>query len=102
MAGCGCGASKADVQKMRLTFDTELPIGSSESQVVKFLDGRHISHGEPLDAPDPKHRGLRQLGTTITNYWGSEPTLYVNFYFDTSGKLVESTVSNACGRPEGY
>ena len=102
MSGCGCGASKADVQKMRRMLDGQLPNGSSQSQVVKFLEEKHISPGKLVDAEDPKHRGLRQLGATATNFLGSEPTMWIEFYFDGSGILVDSTITNSCGPPDGY
>jgi hypothetical protein len=101
MAGCACGASTNGVEKMGRRVESELPIGSTEAQVAKFLDQMDVKHGEPMVSTydeNPRHRGLLQTGGTIENFWHSEPSMYLNFYFDKDGKLVESTVTNACGR----
>ena len=99
LARCSCGVSKAEIQEMGHTVETQLPIGSTEAQVSKFLYDRHIEHRTPSIVPEdpvPRYRQLRKIGATIENFWGSEPAMYVAFYFD-KGKLVESRVSNACG-----
>jgi len=100
MAGCACGSGADGVRKMVARLEKELPLGSSEAQAAKFLDDLKVPHGEPiLDSYDdlPRRRRLRKTGGTIENFWGSEPAMYLDFYFD-DGKLVESRVRNACGR----
>jgi hypothetical protein len=80
--------------------EKELPLGSTEAQVEKFLNDRHLVHGPPSVMPDdagPRYRNLRQTGGTIENSWHSEPAMWISFYLDANGKLVESTIMNACG-----
>ena len=71
------------------------------AQVTNFMDQRKISHGEPMvyreDPRDPKYGRLRRMGGTITNFWGSEPSIYLHFSFDTKGRLVKSEVRDAFG-----
>ena len=98
--GFGCGASKDEVLQTGREVEKELPLGSTEAQVEKFLNDRHLVHGAPYkvtDDPASRYRNLRQVGGTIENSWHSEPAIWISFYLDANGKLVESTIMNACG-----
>jgi hypothetical protein len=95
-----CGATKDEVLQIGRRIEKELPLGSTESQVAKFLDDMHLMHKEPWvfrNDPVRRYRKLRQTGATIENSSHTEPVMYLQFYFDKNGKLVESLVTNACG-----
>jgi hypothetical protein len=95
-----CGAKKDEVLRMGQRVEKELPPGSTESQVAKFLDNMHLRHGTPSvvrDDPVRRYRKLRQTGATIETPSHNEPAMYLQFYFDKRGKLVEFVVWNACG-----
>jgi hypothetical protein len=79
--------------------EKELPLGSTESQVAKFLDDMHLSHRQPSPVRDGarRYRKLRQMGATIETPAHNEPAIWLEFYFDKRGKLVEVVVDNACG-----
>ena len=95
-----CGAKKDEVLQMGRKVEKELPLGSTEAQVAKFLDDMQLQHGRAhVDRRDPvrRYRRLRQTGATIETPAHNEPAMYLQFYFDKRGKLVESVVWNSCG-----
>jgi len=95
-----CGAKKDEVLQMGRKMENELPLGSTEAQVAKFLDDMQLQYSKAnVDRSDPvrRYRRLRQTGATIETPAHNEPAMYVQFYFDKRGKLVESVVRNACG-----
>ena len=95
-----CGAKRDEVLQMGRRIEKELPYGSTEEQVAKFLDGMQLQHGQAgVDRHEPlrKYRRLRQMGSTIETPAHNEPAMYLKFYFDRRRKLVEWNVRNACG-----
>ena len=95
-----CGAKKNEVLQMGRKIEQEIPLGSTEAQVAKFLDEMQLQHGDALvDRQDPvrRYRKLRQTGAVVETPAHNEPAMYLQFYFDKRGKLVESVVRNACG-----
>ena len=95
-----CGAKKDEVLQMGRKIEKELPLGSTEAQVARFLDDMQLPHGKPQrDRHDPvrRYRKFRQTGATILTPARNEPAMYVQFYFDKRARLVESVVTNACG-----
>jgi hypothetical protein len=94
-----CGAKEDEVLQMGRKIEKELPLGSSEAQVAKFLDDMQLQHGPAhVNRHDPvrRYRRLRQTGATIETPAHNEPAMWVSFYF-RKGKLVESVVENSCG-----
>ena len=94
-----CGAKKDEVLRTGQRIEKDLPLGSTESQVAKFLDDMNLVHGRPsvVRYGARRYRKLRQMGATIETPAHNEPAIYLQFFFDKRGKLVESVVSNACG-----
>ena len=94
-----CGAKKDEVLQMGRKVEKELPLGSTESQVAKFLDDMHLVHGQasPVHGGARRYRKLREMGATIETPTHNEPAIWLEFYFDKRGKLVEAVVDNACG-----
>jgi hypothetical protein len=95
-----CGATKDEVLQMGHNVEKQLPFGSTEAQVTKFLDDMHLQHCDAhVDRHDPvrRHRKLRQTGATIETAQHNEPAMYLQFYLNNRGKLVEWRVWNACG-----
>jgi outer membrane protein assembly factor BamE (lipoprotein component of BamABCDE complex) len=93
-----CGARKDEVLLMGRQIEKEVPLGSTEAQVAKFLGDMHLQHSAAhVDRHDPvrRYRRFRQLGATIETTSHNEPAMYLQFYFDKRGKLVESVVRNA-------
>jgi len=81
-------------------IEKQLPISSTEAQVEKFLGEMQLQPGPVhVDRQDPirRYRQLRQTGVTVETPGHNEPAMYLEFYFDRRGKLVESVVRNACG-----
>ena len=80
-------------------IEKELPLGSTASQVAKFLDEMQLMHGSPakIRGGSRSYRKLLGMGATIETPAHNEPAIYLNFYFDKRGKLVESVIDNACG-----
>jgi hypothetical protein len=94
-----CGAKKDEVRQMGRRVEKELPLGSTVSQVAKFLDDMQLVHGQPsrVYGGPRRYRKLRGIGATIETPAHNEPAIWLTFYFDKRGKLVESVVTNACG-----
>ena len=95
-----CGAKKDEVLRLGQRIEKELPLGSTESQVAKFLDEMHLVHGRSSEVPAGsarRYRKLLQMGATIETPAHNEPAIYLQFFFDKRGRLVESVVDNACG-----
>ena len=95
-----CGAKKDQVLLMGRKIEKELPIGSTEMQVTKSLGEMQLQPGPVhLDRQNPirRYRKLRQTGVTVETPAHNEPALYLEFYFDKRGRLVESVITNACG-----
>ena len=95
-----CGAKKDEVLQLGRRMEKELPLGSTEAQVAKFLEGMQLDPGKAaLNRHDPvrRYRKLRQMGSMIETPAHNEPAMYLSFYFDKRGQLVESIVRNACG-----
>ena len=94
-------SNKSAVQNMRRVVESQLPAGSAKAQVVRFLDDRKINHSDALlyaeDPPDPKYGRLRRMGGVVTNFFGSEPSIQLTFYFDQRDRLVKSEVKDAFG-----
>ena len=96
-----CGATENDLRQIGHKVEVELPLGSTLAQVNKFLDGMQLPHGHArVESDDPvrRYRKLRQMGTTIENAQHTEPSIYLQFYFNKRGRLVEAVAQNACGR----
>jgi hypothetical protein len=95
-----CGATKDQVLQMGRKVEKELPLGSTEEQVAKFLDDMQLQHGDAhveRDDPVRRYRRLRQMGVTIETAQHNEPAMYLKFYFNNNRKLVEWVLKNACG-----
>ena len=95
-----CGAKKDQVLLMGRKIEMDLPIGSTESQVTKSLGEMQLQPGPMhLDSKNPirRSRKLRQTGVTVETPAHNEPAMYLEFYFDKRGRLVESVITNACG-----
>ena len=95
-----CGARKDEVLQMGRKIEKELPLGSTEAQVARFLEDMQLPHAQPrIDRRDPvrRYRQFRQTGATILTPARNEPAMYLQFHFDKRARLVESVVTNACG-----
>jgi len=95
-----CGAKKDEVLQMGRKIEKELPLGSTEAQVARFLDDMQLQHRPPQikrDDPVRRYRKFRQTGATIVTPARNEPAMYLQFYFDKRARLVESVITNACG-----
>jgi hypothetical protein len=95
-----CGARRDEVLQLGRKIEKELPLGSTEAQVAKFLDRMQLDHGKAsVNRHDPvrRYRKLRQMGSMIETPAHNEPAMYLSFYFDRRGKLVEFYVDNSCG-----
>jgi hypothetical protein len=95
-----CGAKKDEVLQLGRRMEKELPLGSTEAQVSKFLEGMQLDPGKAAvnrHEPVRRYRKLRQMGAMMETPAHNEPAMYLNFYFDRRGKLVESIIRNACG-----
>src|SRR5437870_2468501 len=82
-----CGAKKDEVLQMGRKVEKELPVGSSVSQVAKFLDDMQLVHGQPstVYGGPRRYRKLRGIGATIETPAHNEPAIWLAFYFDKRG-----------------
>jgi hypothetical protein len=94
-----CGAEKEEVLQMGRKIEKELPLGSTKVQVAKVLEDMHLQPSQPsvVHGGSRRYRRLRQMGATIETPAHNEPAIYLQFYLDKRGKLVEFAVTNACG-----
>jgi hypothetical protein len=94
LGACRCQLEKDDVLRFGHEIETELPLGSTPTQVAKFLDDRHIDRGGRMEIMDTnRYNKLEQIMGSI---YAGEPYGNLVFFF-RDGKLVEWWVESGCG-----
>jgi len=100
-------SSDAAANEMRKAIQRELPTGSSEEQVIRFLESRSISNSKrKLDGSEPLYsHGLRPeykpglerviMGSITREFLGRKwSELLIVFYFDQDNRLKLYEVKN--------
>src|SRR6185436_9715456 len=95
----GCRNSQPTAEEFRSLISTQLPVGSSKSQVAAFLDSRGIRHSEMKDQFEyddaHQYRKFRIMSASIRrdSFWTKSQVLMI-FYFDDSERLTKYDVKN--------
>ena len=95
----GCRSSPPSAEEMKKLIAAQLPLGSSKSQVVTFLDSRSVSHSDIQEHNefDEEHRWAKFRIMTASirqdTFWSKSQVLMV-FYFDDSDRLTKYNVKN--------
>lgn len=84
------GVHRVDPQKIDRQIHENVPLGSDEKDVVRFLDSNHIAHFEYVPQ-------LRQLGAFVPNstIGLTKSMIYIDFRFDENNRLVRYEVHEA-------
>ncbi len=86
-------------EDMRKLVGANLPVGSSKSEVARFLDSRKISHSDIQEHNefDEEHRWVKfriMTASIRSNHLWSKSQVYMVFYFDESDHLTKYDVKN--------
>jgi len=99
----GCNGTRNKIAKLKSEIKVELPIGSSERDVIAYLDKNHIEHTAYVDAgndqellrlngaPGRVNGIIRHVESGL--FYRSDITL--SFRFDKSGRLSSYDVVEA-------
>lgn len=99
----GCDGAKTKVAELRSEINAQLPIGSSQTDVIAYLNKKHIEHTPYVDAgtdqeilrlngaPGRVNGIIRNVSSGL--FYRSDITL--SFLFDKSGRLCSYDVSEA-------
>lgn len=94
----GCGGGKADPKAVEQRLAKAIPLQSSRSQVLDYLDGHKIEHSEYLR--DVTRGNSIKAMIRDKSRWGLVKTNYsVVFRFDDHDRLVSYDVSPAYTGP---
>jgi hypothetical protein len=100
-----CQRRSMTVKNIEQLIRKEIPIGSSVSQVIVFLDSHNISHSQVFTVPPygTNDDVIQKKPDTIKGYMNASIKevrrdllasfgIYMKFYFDERGSLVDYTV----------
>jgi hypothetical protein len=98
LLSCGCQRKQrepAGREEMRELIDSEIPTGSSESQVVAFLDRHGFKYSNEL----PSQRAIFSVARDSSSKNLVNTSLHVTFRFDEERKLHDYTISESLVGP---
>jgi len=96
---CSCSARRtqsARVADMKKMIASEIPRGSSESQVADFLQRHKIEHSQFMPATGTIYAIIRDRSTSSDVVRGA---IQMEFHFDVSSKLHDYTVKEVFTGP---
>lgn len=104
---CSCKKNTAIVEELKRQIQEEIPIGSSSSKVLDFLDNKKIFHseyveGDLYDVKKSKFVRERVIYASIPDVERSffvTYNIYLRFYFDENRNLVDFTVTKQRADP---
>ena len=93
-----CGRERT-VRTVREEIKRNLPLGSTSSQVIAYLDAKHIGHSDLVTAKSssdyPGEHDIRLILASIPLKPGllSEWGIFMSFRFDKSDRLIDYRVN---------
>jgi len=85
---------RARIEELQAAITTALPVGSSSSQVVAFLDARHIEHSEVV-----RESRTMYASTLHQRDWFMETGVYIVFHFNEAGLMTGFSVEQVATGP---